>query len=45
MKDSSLVLIEFTEGSHPDKIKVVDMRRYKLVPMAEVPLDDLQSRV
>ena len=45
MKDGSLVLIEFTAGSHPDKIKIVEMRRYKLVPMSEVPLDELQTRV
>ena len=45
MKDGSLVLIEFTSGSHPDEIKIVEMRRYKLVPMSEVPLDELQSRV
>ena len=45
MKDGSLVLIEFMPGSHPDQIKAVEMRRYKLVPMAEVPLDELQSRV
>jgi len=45
MKDSSLVLIEFTSGSHPDEIKIVEMRRHKLVPMSEVPLEELQSRV
>lgn len=45
MNDESLVLIEFTSGSHPDEIKVVEMRRYKLVPISEVPLDELQSRV
>jgi hypothetical protein len=44
MKDGSLVLIEFTPGSHPDKIKIAEMRRYKLVPMSEVPLNELQSR-
>ena len=43
--DESLVLIEFTsKGSHPDEIKIVEMRRYKRVPMLEVPLDELQSR-
>ena len=45
LKDESLILIEFTSGSHPDEIKIVEMHRYKLVPMSEVPLDDLQSRV
>jgi len=45
MKDESLVLIEFTSGSHPDEIKIVEMRRYKLLPMSEVPLDELQARV
>jgi len=45
LKDDSLILIEFTSGSHPDEIKIVEMRRYKLVPMSEIPLDELQSRV
>ncbi len=45
LKDDSLVIIEFTPGLHPDEIKIVEMRRYKLVPMSEVPLEDLQSRV
>jgi len=45
LKDESLILIEFTSGSHPDEIKIVEMRRYKLVPISEVPLDELQSRV
>lgn len=45
LKDDSLVLIEFTPGLHPDEIKIVEMRHYKLVPMSEVPLEDLQSRV
>lgn len=45
MKDGSLVLIEFTsKGSHPDQIQILGMRRYKLVLMSEVPLDELQSR-
>jgi hypothetical protein len=45
MKDGSLVLIEFTPESHPNKIKILGLRRYKLVPMSDVPLDELQSRV
>ena len=45
LKDDSLILIEFASGSHPDEIKIVEMRRYKLVPISEVPLDELQSRV
>lgn len=45
MKDGSLVLIEFTPGSHPDQIKVTEIRRYTLVPMSEVPLAELQSRI
>jgi hypothetical protein len=44
MKDGSIVLIEFTSGLHPDEIKILGMRRYKLVPMSDVPLDELQSR-
>ncbi|MGO9243264.1 MAG: endonuclease [Verrucomicrobiia bacterium] len=44
MADGSLVLVEFTAARHPDEIKIVGMRRYGLVPMSEVPLDELQSR-
>lgn len=39
MKDRSLVLVEFTPATHPDDIKIKEMRRYKLVPFADVPLD------
>ncbi len=42
MKDESLVLVEFTPASHPDEIKIKEMRRYRLVPMSEVPLDRQQ---
>jgi len=42
MKDGSLVLMEFTPAAHPDEIKIKEMRRYKLVPMAEVPLEKQQ---
>lgn len=45
MSDGALFAIEFTAGSHPDDIKVAEMRRSALVPMANVPLDELQSRV
>jgi len=44
MKDGSLVLIEFAPAAHPDEIKIKEMRRYKLVPMADVPLDEQQSQ-
>jgi hypothetical protein len=37
MKDHSLVLIEFTPAIHPDEIKIKEMRRYKLVPMSDIP--------
>ncbi|MEK7678158.1 MAG: endonuclease [Verrucomicrobiota bacterium] len=43
MKDGSLVLIEFAPAAHPDEIKIKELRRYKLVPMAEVPLDKQQA--
>ena len=43
MKDGSLVLLEFTAAAHPDDIKIKQMRRYKLVPMSEVPLDKQQA--
>ncbi len=42
MKDGSLVVIEFTPADHPDQIKIKEMRRYKLVPMSEVPLEKQQ---
>ena len=45
MKDQSLVLIEFTPADHPDEIKIKEMRRYKLVPMSEVPLEKQQGQV
>ena len=43
MKDKSLVLIEFSPATHPDEIKIKEMKRYKLVPMAEVPLARQQA--
>lgn len=43
MRDGSLVFAEFTPNDHPDEIKVKEIRRYRLVPMAEVPLDKQQS--
>jgi hypothetical protein len=45
MKDGSIVLLEFTPADHPDGIKIQGggLRRYKLVPMSEVPLDKQQS--
>jgi len=43
MKDGSLVLLEFTAAAHPDDNKIKQMRRYKLVPMSEVPLDKQQA--
>jgi hypothetical protein len=44
MSDGSLVLLEFTPATHPDQIKIKEMRRYKLVPMSEVPLDKQQAQ-
>jgi hypothetical protein len=43
MKDESLVLVEFTPADHPDAIKIKELRRYKLVPIAEVPLEAQQA--
>lgn len=45
MKDGSLVLIEFTPATHSDKIKIKEMRRYRLVPFADVPLEQQQKRI
>src|SRR5207302_3001421 len=44
LKDGSLVLIEFAPEINPDEIKVKEMRRYKLVPMSEVPLEKQQAQ-
>ncbi len=44
MLDGSVVLIEFVPAAHPDQIKIREMRRYKLVTMAEVPLGKQQSQ-
>jgi hypothetical protein len=38
MKDGSLVFVEFKPADHPDDIKIKEVRRYKLVPMSEVPM-------
>ena len=43
MKDGSLVFVEFSPAAHPDEIKIKETRRYKLVPMAEVPIDRQQG--
>lgn len=42
MSDQSLVLIEFEPAEHPNGVKIRQMRRYKLVPMSEIPLDRQQ---
>jgi hypothetical protein len=44
MKDGSLVFVEFTSAAEPDQIKIKEMRRYRLVPMAEVPMDTQQAQ-
>lgn len=43
LEDGSVVLLEFPAAVHPDEIKIKQMRRYKLVPMSEVPLDRQQT--
>jgi hypothetical protein len=43
MPDQSLVLIEFEPSEHPDNVKIRQMRRYKLVPMSEIPLERQQA--
>jgi hypothetical protein len=43
MKDGSLVFVEFSPADHPDEIKIKEVRRHKLVPMSEVPMDRQQS--
>jgi hypothetical protein len=43
MKDGSVVLLEFSPAEHPDEIKIKEMRRYKLVPMTDVPLEKQQT--
>jgi hypothetical protein len=44
MKDGSIVLLEFSPAEHPDEIKIKEIRRYKLVPFSEVPLDKQQMQ-
>jgi len=43
MADGSLVLIEFTPGDHPDRIKIKHLRRYSLVQFKDIPLDEIQA--
>jgi len=43
-KDDSICLVEFFPANHPDGVDIVEMRRYSLVPMDEVPLEKLQAR-
>jgi hypothetical protein len=43
MKDGSLTFLEFTPAERPDAIEIREIRKYKLVPMAEVPLQKQQS--
>lgn len=38
MKDGSLAFVEFQPANHPDDIKIKEVRRYKLVPISEVPM-------
>jgi hypothetical protein len=38
--DKEIVAIEFTAGKSPDAIKIKEMRRYKLVPMSECPVNE-----
>ncbi|MBI5388016.1 MAG: endonuclease [Verrucomicrobia bacterium] len=45
MSDGSVVLLEFSPAAHPDNIKIKEMRRYKLAPMADVPLAKQQKGV
>ena len=38
--DKDIVLILFTPGKSPDDIKIKEMRRYKLVPMSQCPVNE-----
>jgi hypothetical protein len=38
--DKGIVLILFTPGKSPDDIKIKEMRRYKLVPMSQCPVNE-----
>lgn len=40
MRDGNVTLVEFSPGASPDKIKIRDMRRYRLVPMSECPVNE-----
>ena len=38
--DKDIVIILFTPGKSPDDIKIKEMRRYKLVPMSQCPVNE-----
>ena len=38
--DKDIVLILFTPGKSSDDIKIKEMRRYKLVPMSQCPVNE-----
>jgi hypothetical protein len=42
--DKDIVLILFTPGKSPDDIKIKEMRRYKLVPMSQCPVNEPRER-
>lgn len=43
-RDGSIYMVEFEPGEHPDEISIVEMRRYKLVSMDQIPLRRLQAQ-
>lgn len=40
INDKDIVAIEFTAGKSPDDIKIKEMRRYKLVPISQCPVNE-----
>lgn len=42
IQKNEIVAIEFTAGTTPDAIKIKEMRRYKLVPMSECPVNEIE---
>ncbi|HTZ18207.1 MAG TPA: hypothetical protein VMB78_07185, partial [Dissulfurispiraceae bacterium] len=40
VQNNEIVVIEFTAGETPDAIKIREMRRYRLVPMSECPVNE-----
>lgn len=41
--DKDIVMILFASGKSPDDVKIREMRRYKLVPISQCPVNEPQA--